>query len=170
MSNAKLFPNLRVPPRTVPQAEGPMVPASVDPVGSWTGSPSGEMDPKMQSVPLGEKSSAGMPRIRLNRVIDFVDANIGVDLCVSTLAGVAGMSSFYFCRSFKQSTGITPLRYVLSRRMEHAKRLLQQKSVPLLQVAHQVGFNDQSQFTRVFHKMVGITPSQYRKYGGIAQA
>ena len=74
------------------------------------------------------------------------------------------MSSFYFCRSFKQSTGITPHRYVLTRRMEHAKQLLQEKTVPLVQVAHEVGFADQSQFTRVFHKIVGTTPSQYRKF------
>ena len=111
-----------------------------------------------------------MPRLRLNRVIEFVDANITLDLCVSTLASVAGMSSFYFCRSFKQSTGITPHRYVLTRRMEHAKQLLQEKTVPLVQVAHEVGFADQSQFTRVFHKIVGTTPSQYRKFCRMADS
>jgi len=114
-------------------------------------------------VLLGQKVSPGMPTLRLNRVIAFVDANVSQDLCLSTLAAVAGMSPYYFCRSFKQSTGITPHRYVLNRRMEQARQLLEQKSISLLEVAHLVGFTDQSQFTRVFHKMVGTTPSHYRK-------
>ena len=112
---------------------------------------------------LEPKALPGMPLLRLNRVIDFVEANVAQDLCVSTLAAIAGMSPYHFCRSFKQSTGITPHRYVLQRRMEQARYLLEQKAVPLLEIAHQVGFTDQSQFTRVFHKMVGTTPSQYRK-------
>ena len=107
---------------------------------------------------------SGSPAIPgLNRVMAFVDANLGLDLCVPTLATVAGMSPYHFCRVFKQSTGITPHRYVLYRRMEQAKRLLQQKSPHLMAIAHAVGFADQSQFTRVFHKMVGTTPSHYRK-------
>lgn len=128
----------------------------------------------MQSTPTSRpfappaKISPGMPSLRLNRVLEFVDANIAIDLCVSTLAAVAGMSPFYFCRSFKQSTGITPHRYVLQCRMEQAKRLLQEKNGHLMEVAHEVGFADQSQFTRVFHKIVGITPSQYRK--GLAKS
>lgn len=73
------------------------------------------------------------------------------------------MSPYYFCRSFKQSTGITPHRYVLQRRMELAKRLLEQSSGYLAEIARQVGFADQSQFTRVFHRIVGMTPSEYRK-------
>jgi AraC-like DNA-binding protein len=114
------------------------------------------------------KVSQGMPSLRLNRVMAFVDANITVDLCVSTLAAVAGMSPYYFCRSFKQSTGITPHRYVLQRRMKQATHLLEQKSAPLWEIARDLGFADQSQFTRVFHKIVGKTPSQYRKeLGGI---
>jgi len=102
---------------------------------------------------------------RLSRVMAFIDDNITLDLCVATLAQVAGMSSFYFCRSFKQSTGITPHQFVLGRRMELAKQLLQQERIPLMEVAQKVGFSDQSQFTRVFRKIVGTTPSQFRKHG-----
>lgn len=109
------------------------------------------------------KTSSPMPPMRLNRVLDFVDANIALDLCVSTLAGVAGMSPYYFCRVFKQSTGLTPHRYVLHRRMEQAKHLMEQKPAHLLDIAQAVGFSDQSQFARVFRKMVGTTPSHYRK-------
>ena len=104
-----------------------------------------------------------MPGPRLSRVMAFIEENISVDLYISTLASVAGMSSFYFCRSFKQSTGITPHQFVLARRMELAKHLLRHERIPLMEVAHKVGFTDQSQFTRVFRKIVGTTPSQFRR-------
>ena len=173
MSNAKVWPDMKQRSGAVSQNQKEFQ-ITASPFCRWTSDvsnlPSGESESKVQPVSLGEKTSSSMPRLRLNRVIEFVDANIALDLCVSTLASVAGMSSFYFCRSFKQSTGITPHRYVLTRRMEHAKQLLQEKTVSLVQVAHEVGFADQSQFTRVFHKIVGTTPSQYRKFCRMADS
>ncbi len=138
-------------------------PVTGDGLNGWNGPSTIGLSDRIRPFSLPAKVSAGMPLLRLNRVMAFVDANIAVDLCVSTLAAVAGMSPYYFCRSFKQSTGITPHRYVLQRRMEQAKRLLGQKSGHLLEIAHDVGFADQSQFTRVFRKIVGTTPSRYRK-------
>lgn len=125
-----------------------------DRLGTWRPVPATSSKPKQPSE---------IPQVRLNRVIEFVESHLASDLCVSTLAAVAGMSSYHFCRSFKQTTGITPHRYVLSRRMEQAKILLEKNGASLLEVAEQVGFNDQSQFTRVFHRMVGLTPAQFRK-------
>jgi AraC family transcriptional regulator len=126
-------------------------------------SPNGALNDVDQPFLLDQKRPSGMPILRLNRVMAFVDANVAQDLCVSTLAAVVGMSPYHFCRSFKQSTGITPHRYVLYRRMEQAMYLLEQKGIRLLEIAQKVGFSDQSQFTRVFHKVVGTTPSLYRK-------
>jgi AraC family transcriptional regulator len=125
-----------------------------DRLGTWRPAPATSSKPKQSSE---------IPQVRLNRVIEFVESHLASDLCVSALAAVAGMSSYHFCRSFKQTTGITPHRYVLSRRMEQAKILLEKNGASLLEIAEQVGFNDQSQFTRVFHKMVGATPAQFRK-------
>ena len=157
MSNAKLIPDIKGQDSSVrPQAVLSQV------AGVWS-------DSQVPAVlhangPAPEKKLASpMPLLRLNRVIAFVDANIALDLCVPTLATVAGMSPYYFSRVFKRSTGMTPHRYVLHRRMEQAKRLLEEKSISVLHVAHRVGFTDQSQFTRVFHKMVGTTPKNYRK-------
>lgn len=134
-----------------------------DGVSGWKELSVAAFDIGARSSSLPSKASAGMPSLRLDRVMAFVDANIALDLGVSRLAAVAGMSPYYFCRSFKQSTGITPHRYVLQRRMEQAKRLLEQKPAHLLEIARRTGFSDQSQFTRVFHKIVGMTPSKYRK-------
>lgn len=143
MSNTKAIPRIKEPRRHVP----PHV------FRSWNAA-------APLSQPSGEQ--AGMPQLRLSRVIAFVESHLAGDLCVSRLAMVAGMSPFHFCRSFKQSTGTTPHRYVLSRRMEQAKILIEKNGASLLEVAQQLGFADQSQFTRVFHKIVGLTPSQFR--------
>jgi AraC family transcriptional regulator len=148
MSNAKFIPRMKEPGR----------PVCPDPLGGWRSA-----NPVTAPVSNREKQPAGMPGVRLNRVIAFIESHLASNLCVSTLATVAGMSPYYFCHSFKQSTGTTPHRYVLSRRMEQAKMLLEKNGASLLEIAEQVGFADQSQFTRVFHKIVGLTPSQFRK-------
>ena len=157
MSNAKVTPDIKeVISGAPPQAGSSQI------SGAWS-------DAQVLAAPHANGSASikklpsAMPVLRLNRVTAFVDANIALDLCVPTLATVAGMSPYYFSRVFKQSTGITPHRYVLQRRMEQAKRLLEKKRLSVLRVAHQVGFTDQSQFTRAFHKIVGTTPSDYRK-------
>lgn len=153
MSNTKVIPILSI--RNSPTARGPLANGEMP---GWNDG---------ATIPAGRfssgKSAAGLPSPRLNRVLVFVEENLAVDLNLFTLAGVAGMSPYYFCRSFKQSTGITPHRYVLQRRMELAKRLLEQRSGYLAEIAQQVGFADQSQFARVFRKIVGMTPSEYRK-------
>jgi len=143
---------------------GPMLPSVVVP-----GSPQSywkSLGAKSASMVEGELSARpqpAMPGQRMSRVMAFIDENLSVDLYISTLAEVAGMSSFYFCRTFKQTIGTTPHQFVLGRRMELAKHLLRHERMPLMEVAQKVGFTDQSQFTRVFRKIVGTTPSQFRK-------
>lgn len=142
----------------------PSVMVPVSSAGYW-----GALNTKIidEALPVTRvKATSPMLAPRLQRVMAFIDDNITLDLSVSTLAQVAGMSSFYFCRSFKQSTGITPHQYVLARRMELARHLLLREPMRLMQVAQKVGFTDQSQFTRVFRKIVGTTPSQFRRNGG----
>ena len=158
MSNAKVIPNLKERGITLRRAR-----LNGQTHNMWRGLAAVAPADAHRSFSPEKKIVPGMPLLRLNRVLDFVDANIGHDLCVPKLATVAGMSPYYFCRSFKQSTGTTPHRYVLHRRIEQAKRLLGDGTRSLLKIAQQIGFTDQSQFTRVFHKMAGITPSEYRK-------
>jgi AraC family transcriptional regulator len=151
MSNAKFIPSLKQPAQGVPM---PL---------NWQRDHCA--NPQLSTC---HQELANMPQLRLNRVIAYVESHLASDLSLSRLADVAGMSAFYFCRAFKQSTGITPHRYVLTRRMEQAKRLLETNGVSLLEIAEQVGFSDQSQFTRVFHRLVGTTPAQFRKGGSQA--
>ena len=106
--------------------------------------------------------TGGLPTARLNRVIDFINQNYAKDLRLWELASLAGMSPHYFCELFKASTGMTAYQYVLQCRIERAKRYLRDPQLSVGDVGAAAGFADQSHFTKVFRRMVGVTPMKYR--------
>jgi AraC-like DNA-binding protein len=81
---------------------------------------------------------------------------------VRELADAVHMSPYHFARMFKQSTGHPPHLYITWQRMDRAKQLLAQSSLPLAEVATRVGYQTQAHFTGVFHRRVGTTPRAYR--------
>ena len=72
------------------------------------------------------------------------------------------MNPHYFSRAFKQATGTPPHRFVTNCRVEKAKRLLAEDKLPLVEIGLSVGFQNQSHFTTLFHKLTGLTPKAYR--------
>jgi len=64
---------------------------------------------------------------------------------------------------FRQSIGMTPHKFVVQQRLEHARTLLEKSKLTLLEIARQCGFQDQSQFTTTFRRYVGVTPGQYKR-------
>ena len=104
----------------------------------------------------------GIPPARLNRVLDFLRQNYARDTRLWELAQLAGMSPHYFCELFKQSTGLTPHQYSLQQRIAYAKERLRNPEATVGQVARATGFADQSHFTKVFHRIVGVTPARFR--------
>jgi AraC family transcriptional regulator len=64
---------------------------------------------------------------------------------------------------FKLETGMAPGRYIENLRIERAKALIEAAELPLVEIAHQTGFSDQSHFTRRFRKAVGMTPGAYAR-------
>ncbi|HFN3510401.1 TPA: helix-turn-helix transcriptional regulator [Enterobacter hormaechei] len=83
-------------------------------------------------------------------------------LTLAELAGQAALSEYHFARMFRQSMGLAPHQYVMQRRMEKAKALVQHTSTPLTDIALACGFNSASHFSNRFRSMTGITPSQLR--------
>ena len=80
---------------------------------------------------------------------------------------MARLSPYYFARQFKRATGLPPHQYVIARRVERAKRVLQTGGdFSLAQVAAHAGFSDQSQFSRHFKRLVGVTPREFRTRAG----
>jgi AraC family transcriptional regulator len=104
----------------------------------------------------------GLPPKTLRTILDDIDANLEGDLSLQHLAGVAGMSLDGFIRVFKQSTGVPPHRYILRKRVERAQALLGNPALSLAEIALRTGFADQSHFSRMFHRLTGLAPRQYR--------
>jgi AraC family transcriptional regulator len=100
---------------------------------------------------------------RISRAVDFMEEHHAEHLMLETIAGVAAMSPFHFARSFKQAVGLPPHKYLASLRMEKAKRLLRDTSLPVPEVAFQVGYSNISHFIQGFRRHVGTTPGCYRQ-------
>ena len=104
----------------------------------------------------------GLSQHKLRWAIEYINENLEKDLKLSEIAAIVGMSQYHFVRMFKQSTGLPPHRYLVERRLEKAKRLLTETDLPIAEIAHCVGFANQSSFTKVFRKHTLITPKAYR--------
>jgi AraC family transcriptional regulator len=104
-----------------------------------------------------------LTRPQLRRVKEFITANISSDITISELATVARMSNFHFIRAFKDAVGLSPYQYVLSERIRRARGLLSRRDLSIADVALTVGFHDAAQLNRVFRKLVGVTPTVFRR-------
>jgi AraC family transcriptional regulator len=104
----------------------------------------------------------GLPGATLRRVIEHIDANCHRGPRLSELSALAHMSTFHFARLFKRSTGQSPHRYVVGRRIDHAKAMLAADRLSIAAISREVGFRTPSHFTTVFRRAAGTTPSAYR--------
>jgi AraC family transcriptional regulator len=107
-------------------------------------------------------TKGGLPRRRLDRVLEYIAANLSQSLALTEIAAIAGMSAYHFARLFKSSTGLSPHQYVLAQRIERAKHLLLEGQSSVIDVALESGFNDQSYFSKMFRKATGVSPVRYR--------
>ncbi|OIJ21508.1 hypothetical protein BKP45_01700 [Anaerobacillus alkalidiazotrophicus] len=95
-------------------------------------------------------------------IIDFIDSNIHEDLTLSYVAGKTEISSYYLSKVFKKETGKNFVTYVTERKIEKAKELLRNVEIPIINISFELGYTEPSYFTKVFKKVEGMTPSQYR--------
>jgi AraC family transcriptional regulator len=109
-----------------------------------------------------EAHRGGLSRFRLNRVLEYINANLSNNLELRTLAEVAGLNLYHFAKAFKQSIGESPHQYVLRRRIDEAKGFLRHSRLSVIEASARTGFVDQSHFSKVFRRIVGVAPSEYR--------
>lgn len=103
-----------------------------------------------------------LPKWRLKRALDYIEAHLGEPVTLSDLAAFAGLSRMYFAAQFRAATGVRPHEYLLRRRVERAQDLLSTSGQALVEVALSVGFQTQAHFTTVFKRFVGQTPHRWR--------
>jgi AraC family transcriptional regulator len=104
-----------------------------------------------------------LPAHKLRRVIERMDADLDIDLDLKTIAAESGYSRVHFLRMFRAATDFTPHQYFLRLRIEKAQSLMKNRSLRMIDIAESCGFTSQSQFSRVFRRLVGVTPRQYRR-------
>jgi AraC family transcriptional regulator len=106
---------------------------------------------------------AGLPPRRLRQVVDYIEAHLGEDLSLLTLAAEAGMSPAHFAREFKRAMRASVHQYLLGRRVEWAAGLLAGTDQSVAEVALATGFSSQAHLTTAFQRFYGTTPAAYRR-------
>lgn len=106
-------------------------------------------------------ASHGLRPRALRRALNFIETHLTERFTLSDLATSVGVSRFHFARLFRTSTGISPMHYLMSVRVERSKTLLVQDACSICEVAALLGFCDQSHFTRTFRRLTGMAPSEY---------
>lgn len=87
---------------------------------------------------------------------------------VAQMLRLSGLAQRSFARRFQQATGMAPLEYVHTLRLEEAKHMLESGDAPVEGIANEVGYEDAAFFSRLFRRKVGLTPAQYRRrFGGL---
>ena len=112
---------------------------------------------------LPAEQALGIPPRRLARIVEHIRKNLDTPLAVGTLSRMAQMSQSHFSKMFKLSTGLAPHQFVLQERINRSKELLRQDDAKIVDVALEVGFENQAHFTTVFGNFVGMTPRQFQR-------
>ena len=118
------------------------------------------------SAGVPQQEYRGLPKRRLRRVLDYVREHAARDLSLAELASVAVMSPSHFKARFKESTGVAVHQYVIGVRVGRAMELLLRTKLPIVQVALQSGFSNQSHLSRHMRRIHGVTPAQMRRDRG----
>jgi AraC family transcriptional regulator len=109
------------------------------------------------------RRDGALPQGKVRAVVDYIENHLDAAPSLEQMAAVAGLSPYHFARQFKAATGLPPHQYVIARRVERAKQLLQTGTdKSLAEVAAHAGFSDQSVFSHHFKRLVGVTPGQFR--------
>jgi transcriptional regulator GlxA family with amidase domain len=109
------------------------------------------------------QARGGLSAGTLRRINEYIEGGLSNPISLHDLASMAGLSDCHFARAFKQSTGMPPHRYLMKRRVERAAALIQGTNRPLSQIALEVGFCDQSHFSRLVARATGQTPRELRR-------
>jgi len=99
----------------------------------------------------------------IERVRRYIEEHLTERLTLADLADQAGLSRHYFSRLFRNATGEPPMRYLMDRRIEHARRMLAGRRHSVCEIAMLLNFADQSHFCRSFRRRTGVSPLQYSR-------
>lgn len=99
----------------------------------------------------------------INRAIEFLKENYQNEYDLKTVAGAAGLSPYHFTRIFKEEVGETPKKFFIRTKIEKIKEKLSDRDLSISRAFSECGLDYNGYYAKLFKKMVGVTPSQYRK-------
>lgn len=99
----------------------------------------------------------------LKTVFEYIELHYAASITLEQLSKTVNMNSSYFCRFFRSITYQSPMEYVNMYRIEKAAQMLHNTRLPIMDICLECGFNECSNFIKVFKKYKGMTPGQYRK-------
>lgn len=117
--------------------------------------------PGVQSARRSDRG--GLLVWQLNGVIDYIETHLTDKIASGDLADLVNLSKGQLSRAFKISVGLPPFRYIARRRLELACSMMRTTREPLSQVAVACGLCDQAYFSRLFRKVIGMSPSGWRR-------
>jgi len=109
------------------------------------------------------RAAGGLAPWQMLRLESYVEAHLGEDLSLASLAGEVGISRSHFSRGFKQTVGQSPFEWLRVKRIERAKQLLLDGALSVAEVAIVTGFADQAHLTRAFGRIVGLPPGAWQR-------
>lgn len=93
----------------------------------------------------------------------YINENISSDIDIDSICSAINISKYYFCRQFKEHTGMTVMKYILKTRIVLAKSELKKKGISVTEISEKLGFSSVSYFCRAFKEEENCSPLQYRK-------
>jgi AraC family transcriptional regulator len=143
---------------------GPVGPLFLDGISLALASRLVALDSKKTHLQLPGKEPSALAKWRLNRSIDYIEANLFRPIYLIELSNAVGLSRMHFAAQFRAATGCTPNRYILQRKIAQAQTLLRDPSMSVVDVALILGFRTQAHFTVVFKSVVGSPPAHWRRH------
>ena len=103
----------------------------------------------------------------IQTVKNFMKVNYHKNITLDDLVELVHINKFYLIRIFKQEVGMSPIDYLIHVRIDEAQKMLRNTNIAIADIAHLVGFQSPSHFSKTFRELSNLTPSQYRRQGNM---
>ncbi|WP_064967573.1 AraC family transcriptional regulator [Tenacibaculum ovolyticum] len=109
-----------------------------------------------------EQEYLGLNFDNFNQVNEYIENHIQEKLCLDELSKLANINKFGFSKKFKMTTGMTPMNYILMRKVFSSKKIIKSNS-ELTKIAYQYNFTDLAHFSKTFKRFIGVSPKKYKE-------
>lgn len=110
-----------------------------------------------------EKAYLEQNQNNFNEIIEYIEHHIDAQFCLESLARMANINKYGFAKNFKTSTGMTPMNYILMKKIFACKNLIHTNS-ELTEIAYQFNFTDMAHFSKTFKRYIGVSPKIYQSH------